>query len=60
MGKSPLERGEIVLQKMILLEGDLDLLHGLDSGWLVIESGPFSVEISLGKSVAGCSKIIPR
>lgn len=59
-GKHILERGKPVLQEMILVERDLDLLHGMESGQLVIGSGPFPAEISLGKSVAQFSRNHPK
>lgn len=59
-GKHILERGKPVLQEMTLIERDLDLLQGLESGQLVIGSGPFPAEISLGKSVAKFSRNHPK
>ncbi len=59
-GKHILERGKPVLQEMALMERDLDLLHGMESGELVIGSGPFPAEISIGKSVAKFSKNYPK
>ena len=58
-GRHLLERGKPVLQEMMLMERDLDLLHGMESGELVVGSGPFPAEISLGKSVARFSRNYP-
>lgn len=59
-GKHILERGKPVLQEMILVERDLNLLHGMESGQLMIGSGPLPAEISLGKSVAKFSRNHPK
>lgn len=59
-GKHILQRGKPVLQDMQMLERDLNLLQGLESGELVIGSGPFPAEISVGKAVALFSKNYPR
>ena len=59
-GKHVLERGKPVLQDMQRMERDLNLLQGLESGELVIGSGPFPAEISVGKAVALFSRNYPR
>jgi DNA-binding transcriptional LysR family regulator len=59
-GKHILERGKPILQEMTLVERDLDLLQGMESGKLVIGSGPFPAETSLGKSVAQFSRNHPK
>ncbi len=58
-GKHLLERGKPILQEMMLMERDLDLLHGMESGELVVGSGPLPAEMSLGKSVARFSRNYP-
>lgn len=59
-GKHLLERGRPVLQEMVLMERDLDLLHGMESGELVVGSGPFPAEISIGKTVARFNRNYPK
>ncbi len=59
-GEHLLQRGKPVLQDMQLMERDLHLLQGLESGELVIGSGPFPAEISLGKAVARFSRNYPK
>lgn len=59
-GKHLLERGRPVLQEMALMERDLGLLHGMESGELVIGSGPFPAEISIGKTVARFNRNYPK
>lgn len=59
-GKHLLERGRPVLQEMVLMERDLNLLHDMESGELIIGSGPFPAEISIGKSVARFSRNHPK
>ena len=58
-GKHVLQRGKPVLQDMRRMERDLNLLQGLESGELVIGSGPFPAEISVGKAVALFSRNYP-
>ena len=58
-GEHILQRGKPVLQEMQMMERDLNLLQGLESGKLVIGSGPFPAEISLGKAVARFSRNHP-
>jgi transcription antitermination factor NusB len=45
---------------MYMMERDLAQLQGLESGELVIGSGPFPAEISLGKAMARFSKNHPK
>lgn len=59
-GKHLLQRGKPVLQEMQLLKRDLHLLQSMESGELVIGSGPFPAEISLGRAVACFSKTYPK
>jgi DNA-binding transcriptional LysR family regulator len=59
-GEHILERGKPVLQDMYMMERDLAQLQGLESGELVIGSGPFPAEISLGKAMARFSKNHPK
>jgi DNA-binding transcriptional LysR family regulator len=59
-GKHVLKRGKPVLQDMQRMERDLNLLKGLESGELVIGSGPFPAEVSVGKAVALFSRNYPR
>jgi len=59
-GELILERGKPVLQDMYMMERDLVQLQGLESGELVIGSGPFPAEISLGKVMAQFSRNHPR
>jgi DNA-binding transcriptional LysR family regulator len=59
-GEHLLQRGKPVLQEMRLLKRDLHLLQSMDSGELVIGSGPFPAEISLGRAVARFSKVYPK
>lgn len=59
-GKHILERGKPVIQDMEMMERDLNLLQGLESGELVVGSGPFPAEISVGKAVARFSKNYPK
>ena len=59
-GEHLLQRGKPVLQEMQLLERDLHLLQGMESGELVIGSGPFRAEIFLGRAVARFSKSHPK
>ncbi|MBL4903256.1 MAG: LysR family transcriptional regulator [Desulfocapsa sp.] len=59
-GKHILERGKPLLQDMEMMERDLNLLQGLESGKLVIGSGPFPAEISVGKAVARFSMNYPK
>lgn len=59
-GEHLLERGKPVLQEMVLMERDLELLSDMESGELVIGSGPFPAEISIGKAVARLSKNHPK
>lgn len=59
-GEHLLQRGKPVLQEMQLLERDLHLLQSMESGELVIGSGPFPAEISLGRAVARFSKTYPK
>ena len=59
-GEHLLQRGRPVLQEMQLLKRDLHLLQNMESGELVIGSGPFPAEISLGRAVARFSKMYPK
>jgi len=59
-GKHILQRGKPVLQDMQMMERDLNLLQGLESGELVIGCGPFPAEISIGKAVARFSRNYPK
>ena len=59
-GKHILERGKPILRDMGMMERDLNLLQGLESGELVIGSGPFPAEISVGKAMARFSRNYPR
>jgi len=59
-GEHLLQRGKPVLQEMQLLKRDLHLLQDMKSGELVIGSGPFPAEISLGRAVARFSKMYPK
>jgi len=51
-GKHLLEDGKPVLRDMQSLERDLTLLKGLESGQLIVGSGPLPAEFSLGRAVA--------
>ena len=42
------------------MERDLNLLQGLESGELIIGSGPFPAEITVGKAVALFSRNYPK
>lgn len=59
-GEHLLQRGTPLLQEMQLVERDLRLLQNMDSGELVIGSGPFPAEIFLGRAVARFSKSHPK
>ncbi len=59
-GEHILQRGEPVLRDMQMMERDLSLLQGLESGELVIGSGPFPAEISVGKALALFSRNFPK
>lgn len=51
-GEHILQRGTPVLRDVQMMERDSYLLQGLESGKLVIGSGPVPAEISIGKAVA--------
>ncbi len=51
-GEYLLQRGKPVLQDIQMMERYLSLLQGLESGKLVIGSGPLPAESSVGKAVA--------
>lgn len=59
-GKFLLNRGGPILQDVSIVERDLNLLQGLESGEVVIGSGPLPAEVSLGKAVARFSRHYPR
>ena len=59
-GKFLLKRGGPILQDVSNVERDLNLLQGVESGELVIGSGPFPAEISVGKAVAQFSRHYPK
>jgi len=59
-GEHLLQRGQPVLQEMLMMERDLHLLQGMESGELVIGSGPLPAEISLGKAVARFNRNYPK
>jgi DNA-binding transcriptional LysR family regulator len=59
-GEHLLQRGTPLLQEMQLMERDLHLLQNMESGELVIGSGPFPAEQSLGKAVARLSRNYPK
>jgi len=59
-GEHLLQRGKPVLQDIQMMERDLNLLQGLESGKLVIGSGPLPAEISVGKAVARFTRNYPK
>ena len=59
-GKFLLKRGGPILQDVSNVERDLNLLQGVESGELVIGSGPLPAEISVGKAVARFSRNYPK
>lgn len=59
-GKHLLQRGKPVLRDMQGMERDLTLLRGLESGQLVVGSGPLPAEFSLGRAVAHFNRKYPK
>ena len=59
-GKFLLKRGGPILQDVSIVERDLNQLQGLESGEMVIGSGPLPAEVSLGKAVARFSRNYPK
>jgi len=59
-GEHILQSGKPVLQDMQMMERDLNLLQGLESGKLVVGSGPLPAEISVGKAVAKFTTKYPK
>jgi len=59
-GEHLLQRGKPVLQDIQMMERDLNLLQGLESGKLVVGSGPLPAEISVGRAVAKFTTKYPR
>ena len=58
-GKFLLDRGGPILKDVDIVERDLNLLQGLESGEMVIGSGPLPAEIFLGKAVGRFSRNYP-
>ncbi len=58
-GEFLIERGGPILQDVGIVERDLNLLQGLESGEMAIGSGPLPAEVSLGKAVARFSRNYP-
>ena len=59
-GKFLLKRGGPILQDVSIVERDLNQLQGLESGEMIIGSGPLPAEVSLGKAVARFSRNYPK
>lgn len=59
-GRVLLERGELVLRSHATLRRELQLLAGLETGSLIIGSGPFPSEISVATAIARVLKTHPR
>jgi DNA-binding transcriptional LysR family regulator len=59
-GEHLLQKGKPILQDIQMMERDLNLLQGLESGKLVIGSGPLPAEISVGKAVAKFTTKYPK
>lgn len=59
-GELLLKRGAPILQDVAKVERDLRLLQEVESGELVIGSGPLPAEISVGKAVAHFSRNYPK